>query len=229
MQRMLLGFVIAIMAGALGLSLSRGGVVSTLAALSGLAVAVGVRRQTRGQAWKVAAAAAGALAFTVWLAAGPLLRRLGTLAGLFEGGGALAPRTGIWNDTLRIAADFPLFGTGFGTFAEVFPRYQTAHLGRRVLHAHSDWAQLLAEGGLAGTLAVLLLLGGYFAVLAKLLGRRRDREAVFLALGGGAGLLAFLLHAFAEFNARIPANALWFTVLAAFTLKAVVSARETRP
>jgi hypothetical protein len=38
-------------------------------------------------------------------------------------------------------------------------------------------------------------------------------------LGGLGGLLAFLLHSFVEFNAHIPANALWFTVLAALTLK----------
>jgi O-antigen ligase len=138
----------------------------------------------------------------------------------------LAPRTDVWADTLRMATDFPLFGTGFGTFAEVYPRYQTAHAGRTVEYAHSDWVQLLAEGGLAGTLAVLALLAGYAAVAGRLLARRRDREAVFLALGGLGGLLAFLLHAFAEFNAHIPANALWFTVLASFTLKALSSKRE---
>ena len=135
----------------------------------------------------------------------------------------MAARTGIWSDTLRLAADFPFFGSGFGTLAEVYPRYQTAHAGMRVLHAHNDWVQLLAEGGLAGTLAVFAVVGGYAAAAAKRLGRRRDREAITLALGGLAGLLAFLLHSFTEFNAHIPANALWFTVLAALTLKALTS------
>jgi O-antigen ligase len=225
-QRLLLGFAVSVMAGALGLSLSRGGIVSALAALAALALAIGARRMTRGQLWKVAAAAAAALAFTVWLAAGPLIRRMGTLAGLFTGGDVLAPRTAIWNDTLRMATDFPLFGVGFGAFAELYPRYQTAHAGHQVLYAHNDWVQLLAEGGLAGTLAVLALLAGYAAAAAKLLARRHDREAVLLALGGLGGLLAFLLHSFADFNAHIPANALWFTVLAAFTLKALSSRRE---
>lgn len=55
-------------------------------------------------------------------------------------------------------------------------------------------------------------------------GRRRDLEAVFLAGGGLAGLLAFCLHGFVEFNAHIPANALWFTLLAAVTLKAAAGA-----
>jgi hypothetical protein len=222
-QRFLFGFLVVVMGGALGLSLSRGGIVSTLGALGALAVGVGARRTTRGQLWKVAAAVAAALAFTVWLAAGPLLDRLGTLAGLFTNEAVTAPRTVIWGDTVRMAADFPLFGTGFGAFAEVYPRYQTGYAGGFVRHAHNDWVQLLAEGGLAGSLAVLVLLGAYLAAAKKLLGRRRDREAIFLGLGGLCGLLAFLLHSFTEFNAHIPANALWFTVLAALTLKALAS------
>jgi len=218
-KRLFFGFVVAVMAGALGLSLSRGGIVSTLAALSVLAIVIGVRRNTRGHFWKVAAAVAAALAFTVWLVAQPLLDRMGTITD----SKSIAARTGIWEDTLRIATDFPLFGTGFGTFAEVYPRYQTAHAGGAVLFAHNDWVQLLAEGGLAGTLAVLVLIGGYAAAAVKRLGRRRDREAIFLALGGLGGMLAFLLHSFTEFNAHIPANALWFTVLSALTLKSLAS------
>jgi O-antigen ligase len=213
------------MAGALGLSLSRGGIVSTLAALSAFAVVVGARRSTRGHIWKVAAAVAAALAFTVWLAAQPLFDRLGTIADAKT----VAARTGIWSDTLRLAADFPFFGAGFGTLSEVYPRYQTDHAGLRVLHAHNDWVQLFAEGGLGGTLAVLALVGGYAAAVAKRLARRRDREAIFLGLGGLGGLLAFLLHSFTEFNAHIPANALWFTVLAALALKVLSSTAEEGP
>lgn len=216
-QRLLAGFSVAVMAGALGLSLSRGGLVSTLAALAVLAAAIGARRLTRGHLWMAVSAVAGALAFTVWLVAQPLLDRLGSITDA----AAVAARTGIWSDSLRLAADFPFFGSGFGTFAEAFPRYQTAHAGQRMIHAHNDWVQLFAEGGLAGTLAVLAVIGGYAAAALKRLRRRRDREVVALALGGLAGLLAFLLHSFTEFNAHIPANALWFTVLAALTLKAL--------
>jgi len=214
---LLFGFVVAVMAGALGLSLSRGGIVSTLAALAVFAVVVGARRSTRGHVWKVAAAVAAALAFTVWLVAQPLFDRMSTITDAKD----VAARTGIWEDTVRMAADYPFFGTGFGTFAEAYPGYQTAHVDGTVLFAHSDWVQLLAEGGLAGSLAVLALIVAYAAAAAKRFGRRRDREAIFLGLGALGGLLAFLLHSFTEFNAHIPANALWFTVLAALALKAL--------
>ncbi len=218
-KRFLAGFAVAVMAGALGLSLSRGGILSTLAALSAFAAVIGARRLTRGHLWMAGAAVAGALAFTVWLVAQPLFDRLGTIADA----ATLAARTGMWSDTWRLATDFPLFGSGFGTLVEVYPRYQTVYAGMQVIHAHNDWLQLLAEGGLAGTLAVLALIGAYAAAAVKNLLRRRDGEAITLALGGLAGLLAFLLHSFTEFNAHIPANALWFTVLAALTLKALTS------
>lgn len=214
-KRLLVGFAVAVMAGALGLSLSRGGLISALAALSVLAAAIGARRLTRGHLWLAASAVAGALSFTVWLVAQPLFDRLGTITDA----ASVAARTGMWSDTLRMAADFPFFGTGFGTLAEVYPRYQTAYAGQQVTHAHNDYVQLLAEGGLAGTLAVLALIVRYAAAAVKRLTRRHDREAVIVALGGLCGMLAFLLHSFTEFNAHIPANALWFTVIAALTLK----------
>jgi len=214
-KRLLIGFVVAVMAGALGLSLSRGGLVSTFTAISILAAAVGARRLTRGHLRMVATAVAGSLVFTFWLVAQPLFSRLGSVVDP----ASMESRVWMWADTLRLAADFPLFGAGFGTFAEIYPSYQTALTKFRVSDAHNDWVQLLAEGGLAGTLAVLAVVGVYAAAAVKRLVRRRDREAIFLALGGLGGLLAFLLHSFVEFNAHIPANALWFTVLAALTLK----------
>jgi O-antigen ligase len=218
-QRLLVGFAVAVMAGALGLSFSRGGMVSTLTALSVLAAAVGARRLTRGHLWLAASAVAGALAFTIWLVAQPLFDRLGTITDA----ATVAARTGMWSDTLRLAADFPLFGSGFGTLVVAYPRYQSVYAGMQVIHAHNDWVQLFAEGGLAGTLAVFAVLVAYFATAVKHLGRRRDREVVALGLGGLGGLLAFLLHSFTEFNAHIPANALWFTVLAALTMKALTN------
>ena len=45
------------------------------------------------------------------------------------------------------------------------------------------------------------------------------REAVYLGLGGLFAITAFLFHSFTTFNFHIPANALYFTVIAALTLK----------
>jgi O-antigen ligase len=163
-----------------------------------------------------------AVGFGAWLGARPLLARLTSLqVALNDPAGDVRFR--VWGDVVRMAADFPLLGSGLGTFETVFPRYQTVFTNLLFDHAHNDWLQLVAETGLAGALAALLAVGGYLARLRRVLAARRDREAVVLGLGGLAGLFAFLLHAVTEFNFHIPANALWFAVVAALTLKAAAS------
>jgi hypothetical protein len=118
---------------------------------------------------------------------------------------------GAWDGALT----FWPFGSGLGTFAGVFPRFQPSGLSGLVEFAHSDYVQLLMECGL---LAVLLA-----SVALALLARqsvamvRLDREhgldvTALLQASCGLGLLAVLLHSWVDFNLRIPANAM----LAAF-------------
>ena len=86
--------------------------------------------------------------------------------------------------TLEAIADNMPFGTGFGTFAPVYERYEAAEEVRRtfVNEAHNEYLQLVLVGGLPG-LAVLV------AVAAVLIGRMRRgwhlpiTRACALALG----------------------------------------------
>jgi O-antigen ligase len=47
-------------------------------------------------------------------------------------------RTVFWKDSMAIIRDFPLTGTGFGTFADVYPSYRSFPGNFLVDHAHSD-------------------------------------------------------------------------------------------
>lgn len=127
-------------------------------------------------------------------------------------------------DSYRIFRDHPWFGSGLGTFETVQPRYESFYDGKLAVHAHNEYAELLAEtgatGGLCG-LAFLVLL--YKALVSRL---NRDRDPLVTAFRHGAllscsGLLA---HGWVDFNLRIPANALLFFLLA--TVAAGV--KETR-
>jgi O-antigen ligase len=219
-RQVLVGFMVAVMTGALFLSLSRGGIISVLAACAALGAVFSLRQGAGRHRWVLPVVAA--VGFAAWLGARPLLARLTSLQlVLHDPTGDVRLR--VWGDVLRMAADFPLLGSGLGTFAVVFPRYQAVFTSLLFDHAHNDWLQLAAEAGLAGALAAFVALGRYLARVRRLVGARRDREAVALALGGLAGLFAFLLHAVTEFNFHIPANALWFAALAALTLKAASS------
>ena len=66
-------------------------------------------------------------------------------------------RLTVWRDTVRIAADFPLFGTGYGTFAEIYPMYRSPEVRKFYRHAHNDGLQAIAEGGIAGACFLILL------------------------------------------------------------------------
>ena len=68
-------------------------------------------------------------------------------------------------DTLRMAADRPIWGWGVGTLGIVFPQYQGNYLrdkegkvSSRVVHSHNDWAQISAETGVIGLILFLWLL-----------------------------------------------------------------------
>lgn len=125
----------------------------------------------------------------------------------------LSARQSMLVETWEAVQVFWPLGSGLGTFAGIYPRFQEGIPGRNfVEHAHSDYAQLLMETGLLGavlaTLALGLLVVRWQALLRKLWrgdGLRREEVPM---LAAGLGLLALLLHAWVDFNLRIPALAM---------------------
>jgi O-antigen ligase len=116
--------------------------------------------------------------------------------------------------TLRAALDFMPLGSGLGTFADVFRRYQPGAMPGFADHAHNDYAELLLELGVAG-LAIIVLLGIAYATRWRTVIRdRSSRKLHFLRVAAGLGMLAMLLHAFFDFNFHVPANAIAFSFLA---------------
>lgn len=123
-----------------------------------------------------------------------------------------------WRQTLAMAADHPWLGSGYGSYAYVFPRYKTpAMAGHGYDHAHNDYLEALATLGVGGS----VLLFGALAIIvtgnlraALRLARRGSRRAP-LALGANAGALAFLFHSAVDFSFYITANAVYFFVLLA--------------
>jgi O-antigen ligase len=224
---------VAIMTGALFMSSSRAGILSALAATALMAVVLSVRGVGGRKAWFSAAAVGIAgVAAAMLFGSGRTLTRFLELEKVFAN---LSEnfRVVVWVDMLKLIRDFPLVGSGLGTFDSIFSaHYQslldiTVQQGRHVrthfAHAHNDHLQFLAETGLAGLLfagsAVLLFLRQFRAMIR----RRHDREVIILGIGGLAGMTAFLLHSVVEFNFHIPANAFYFTVVAALALSALRS------
>lgn len=96
-------------------------------------------------------------------------------AGLFHvDEGSTAARLTIWQTTIKLAVERPLFGYGPETmpivFAPVFPPQLVYYQGRQVTvdRAHNVWLDLAASAGLAGVVSFLAML----IVLGRLAWRR---------------------------------------------------------
>jgi O-antigen ligase len=186
-------------------SLSRGAVAAATVAIAfGL---VAGRSRARGSAVGTAAA----LTVAAVMAAGLWLNMTGLLARLDTGG--TSSRVTIWTNTLDVVHDFPVTGTGAGTYARSMLIYQRA--GRELLYnqAHNEYLQLVAEGG------VLLAVPAAAAVVAWVaLARRRlredRRELFWIRLAAAAALAGVAVQCFGESTLRMPANATLLALLA---------------
>lgn len=108
---------------------------------------------------------------------------------------------------------FRLTGTGFGTFADVWPKYQAQHLDYSIRHLHNDWLEWLIETGAIGFSLLLILFFIYFYSSIRLWTQRKDYYTLGISMGVMSSSAAILIHSLYDFNLQIPANAFLFSVI----------------
>lgn len=126
----------------------------------------------------------------------------------------------IYSGTLEGIGQFFPFGSGAGTFAQVFPLYQPVELGGYfVNNVHNDYLEALFEDGIFFLILLLWALWIFLRQWPRLLHKGRWGSFRFIQAGAGVGVLLMLLHSLLDFNLHIPANAVFFSFLAAVFLK----------
>ncbi len=126
-----------------------------------------------------------------------------------------------WANTAGIFANYPLMGSGLGTFPSLYPDQEGEETLLRLYHAHNDYLEYLSELGILG---MGLLLGGTLYLLIKsflVWKKRKHPEVKSLGLGGIVSLICILIHSLTDFNLHIPANMLLFSVVLSVTVVAV--------
>lgn len=215
--RPLLAFGVVLGAASLLLSGSRGG--SLTLAVEVILFAVVLAWLRRGSRERTAVVAlwgiALAIALFLWMDPGQVLRRLATLVDTgrlveVDAGQRLAAA----HDCLRIWRDYPVAGTGLGSFETVYTRYRSFPIDFAWDYAHNDYAQAVAETGLTGGLLILSALLLLFRFVLENLVARFRQGAGWIPLGAAVGCCGLLVHSFVDFNLHIPANAAWFAVAA---------------
>jgi O-antigen ligase len=115
----------------------------------------------------------------------------------------------------------PLVGVGLGGLVDNLPRFLPLPIKEVFDHTHNEPLEVLAEGGIiyAGLWTIGLLV--YCATSLSAWISRRDAVARGLGLGCLAGALAVFLQSLVEFPLRMPANALYLSVILALGWSAI--------
>jgi O-antigen ligase len=111
----------------------------------------------------------------------------------------LKGRMAMLRDTITIVRAEPYFGLGLGNFQTAFPAHTSTDFGAVVNHAHNDWAEWAADGGIPFGLLILSIAAWTIPKAIR---------SVW-----GVGLIAVMVHSTVDFPLQKPALELWFFVL----------------
>ena len=126
-----------------------------------------------------------------------------------------------FKNTVEIIKDFPIAGTGLGTYLYAYPMYEKKYSGDLLEHAHNDYLELLAEGGIvAGGLMIVVAFGALIWLFTRWT-RRNDHLVRGVGLGCLVGIASILIHSLTDFNLHITANAVLFVTLYALGMRVV--------
>jgi O-antigen ligase len=221
---MTIPFLAAIVAAARTASMQRYSAVVAVAAGLGIVVVVGIALNGSlagyGLAFPVVAASALIVLppnsrLRLWVVGLAALLVLGSVAAIEttsigsnkigeHAATSAQSRADIFATTSRAAADFMPFGSGLGSFREVYQLYEQPEqvTTEYVVHAHNDYAEVALELGVAGILLMLAFLAWWADGVWR---AWRTAEAGPFARAAAVASAAVLVHSLADFPLRTAA------------------------
>lgn len=206
---------VIVMTTALFLSLSRGGIVALSLSMLFFGIALSLKQPTRNKGWIIVSIFIIIIFSVGWFGWEPIIDKFGAMKNRDVSTGY---RINVWRDTVGIVKDFPLFGTGLGTYEHIYPRYKTVSSPERWEHAHNDYLEGAVELGIPGMSVALFLIVAFYRLMFMVLNKRNDPGPRLLAIGGMTGITALMIHSLTDFNLHIGANGLFFSFLLGFSI-----------
>ena len=125
-------------------------------------------------------------------------------------------RDEVARNTLRIVGDFPLSGSGAGSFYSTYPRYNSEDVMPGFYeHAHNDYLQFASEFGIPALVLLCLTVAISLRASVTAMVSRRDRLFIGMGFSATMAIISLLIHTMVDFNLQIPANAGTFVVILA--------------
>jgi O-antigen ligase len=124
-------------------------------------------------------------------------------------------RLPIWQAALAMFFDQPVIGHGWGTFRALLPGYRLEPNGFYYTHAHNDYLEILAEGGIVGFAIALVLVGLFARRLLATLSMPLPAKQRSVIFWFGVAIMAVLVHSLADFGLRSTGVAFTFAAVAA--------------
>lgn len=121
-------------------------------------------------------------------------------------------RDEVIRDAFPIIQDFPIFGSGGGSFYTIFPSYQDLELNHFYDHAHNEYLQFAIEFGLAGAFVLLVILLFTFYKAFRAMYKRRNSIFKGTSFAVAVATLGMCIHMTVDFPLQAFANASYFVV-----------------
>jgi O-antigen ligase len=215
---LVLGLIVC--GGSLLMSHSRGGLIAALAAVAVMMVLILMAPAARAP-WRFWFVGIGGLGLAVIV----LLTGATTFDRLDEMSKDLEMRPKIDAAVIRAIGDNWLTGTGYGSFADIFPLYQPLNVVGYVDLAHNDYLENALELGVPG--AALLVATVLYLAGQCLVGIFRRRRDVIYPLAGVAATVMVGVHSAFDFSLQIPAVTVTYAVILGLGVAQAV--RSSRP
>lgn len=140
-------------------------------------------------------------------------------------------RWDVWARSLSIARDYFPFGAGFGTFENVYKKYEQLSWVNTVYmnHAHQDYIEIVMEAGALGLLLLAALWLAWAICIWRVVHQRApdQRDDRIVALTGGAVMLLFALHSLVDYPLRTPALAGIFSLSFGLLVRGCITQRNS--
>lgn len=208
-KKILWGFVTVIMAVGLFFSLSRGGIIGFFAGVGLFAFLMIQSRMPSKKTWAIGFFLIVLASYLLYLGIDPVIERFISTDISKE------QRLTVWAATLKAYQDFPLTGSGLGTFADVFALYAPADIRLFYDHAHNDYLEFMLETGFIGIIALVafIVIIMYMIFRQTLQGRRG-----VLVIASVSSVFTMLIHSVFDFNLHILSNGLLFSMVLGMTV-----------